>query len=128
MKREFTVTHDESVSYINVEIDTDFTYTIGEKEYSTLDLIKESVEFWSSYTIENEIEESGHIHAWLKLLLDHCFFEKYYIEDATFLSKKIENDEGWPRVDGTMGIKITECHICQPDMDLSVYEVEEIER
>lgn len=109
---------------MQVEIDEDFMYTYGDnqKEKCKAAIIM-MVEFWANSKSLLDDNDGDYTKAFLKMLARECFLivttTQYNLNGVI---DEFVNREGWCRMDGSMGIKITS--VDEFDPDYSDFEIE----
>ena len=108
--RNFTISFDDICWSCRIEIDPDFKCTRGEGQITTMELIKEMVEFWYEWPSRLEDQEGDYIRTFALQLGKECFViaysNNYNIKGVT---DEFADKEGYVPMNGSHGIWIKEC-------------------
>jgi hypothetical protein len=111
-KQKFEIEHDTCYGEMTVEIDFDAKFQLIPENpdiYSTMDVIKEQVEFWAGWQDELNEFDNDYVKCFLAMLAKEAFRVGLYNDWNAYGIVEYFNDaqtEGWCNMDGTHGVKI----------------------
>lgn len=113
--QRYTIEHVPTSCGLTVEINFDFVSEVKKEKYSMMQMIKTMVDFFSDG--DNRLKSNkNYLEAFLKQLTEISIFIS--IENNCNINgviRQFEKQEGYCRMDGSMGIKLIE--LCRLELD-----------